>query len=42
MVVRTSDDTVVKEIAPIGESGVFPFTGPGIVRVLKKIPASAW
>ncbi len=26
MVVRTSDDTVVKEIAPIGESGVFPFT----------------
>lgn len=24
MVVRTSDDTVVKEIAPIGESGVFP------------------
>ena len=25
-VVRTSDDTVVKEIAPIGESGVFPFT----------------
>lgn len=26
MMVRTSDDTVVKEIAPIGESGVFPFT----------------
>ena len=25
-VIRTSDDTVVKEIAPIGESGVFPFT----------------
>ena len=25
-VFRTSDDTVVKEIAPIGESGVFPFT----------------
>ncbi len=25
-VVRTSDDTVVKAIAPIGESGVFPFT----------------
>jgi DNA-binding beta-propeller fold protein YncE len=26
MAVRTSDDTVVKTIAPIGESGVFPFT----------------
>ena len=25
-VFRTSDDSVVKEIAPIGESGVFPFT----------------
>ena len=25
-VIRTSDDTVVKEIAPIGQSGVFPFT----------------
>ena len=25
-VIRTSDDTVVKEITPIGESGVFPFT----------------
>lgn len=26
MVVRTEDDKVVKEISPIGESGVFPFT----------------
>ena len=25
-VIRTSDDKIVKEIAPIGESGVFPFT----------------
>ena len=25
-VFRTSDDSVVKEIAPVGESGVFPFT----------------
>ena len=25
-VIRTSDDSVVKEIAPIGESGVFPMT----------------
>jgi hypothetical protein len=25
-VIRTSDDTVVKTITPIGESGVFPFT----------------
>ncbi len=25
-VIRTSDDTVVKAITPIGESGVFPFT----------------
>ena len=25
-VIRTSDDTVVKEITPIGESGVFPLT----------------
>ena len=25
-IIRTSDDSVVKEIAPVGESGVFPFT----------------
>lgn len=25
-VIRTSDDTIVKDITPIGESGVFPFT----------------
>ena len=29
MVVRTADDEVVKTIAPIGESGVFPFTVNG-------------